>query len=74
MIDDEVDWRYLNIEKFNLKLLELYNNREEHFYGLIKNLELPIYVVSLLDEGGYLSLDINNNVVGLVLTEGREGG
>lgn len=54
-------------------MLELNDDRQHPFDGLIEDLELPVDVTSSLDEGSDLILGVYDQLVGLVLIEGGEG-
>ena len=55
-------------------MLELYDNRQHPLDGLVEDFQLPVDVASPLDEGSDLILRVYNQLVGLVLVEGGEGG
>lgn len=59
MVYDEAD-------AVGLQLLELHDHAQQPLYCLVKDLQFPVDVVAALNEGGYLSLGLQDKTVGLV--------
>lgn len=53
-------------------MLDLHNNRQQHLYGFIKDLEFPVDVVPPLDKSRDISFEGDDYGVGLVFGVGGE--
>ena len=66
VIDDEHN-------RTDFQLFELNDDRKHAFYRLIKYLQLPVYIITSLDEGCDIVLSGYDQFVCLVFAETREG-
>lgn len=60
--------------QYYFELFELDDYTQQHLYGFVEDLQLPIDIVSFLDEGCDISFQGYNNRICLILRDHRERG